>query len=289
MYRFLTFLVALFVAFSLVYLGAHTNVISNVLNMTHPTSPAQSATTSTADQVSGASNIVSDSLEPNAHDILYWTNWQREQQGEQPLAENNTLDAAALTKTKDMFAKQYFEHTSPTGVGIEQLEDNAGYAYIVIGENLAEGTFKTGQEIVTAWMHSPGHRANILKPSYQEIGIAVMQGQYQGRMVWMAVQEFGTPLSQCPEPSDATKTAISTDQDQIHTLENEANSLKTTLDSMDQHDPSYNQTVSQYNGLADSINTLSTTLQGLVNTYNAQVESFNSCTDAIKNAVAPTQ
>ena len=52
---------------------------------------------------------------------------------------------------------------------------NAGWA---LGENLAWGTGRlaTPREIMRAWMDSPGHRANIVKRSYREIGIGVVTG-----------------------------------------------------------------------------------------------------------------
>lgn len=48
--------------------------------------------------------------------IIYWTNYYREQNGLKDLTKNDLLTEAAQKKVDDMFAKQYFEHTSPTGV-----------------------------------------------------------------------------------------------------------------------------------------------------------------------------
>ena len=50
-------------------------------------------------------------------------------------------------------------------------------------------------------MASPGHRANILNSRFIDIGVAVKEGEYQGKETWLAVQEFGEPLSDCPSPS----------------------------------------------------------------------------------------
>ena len=67
------------------------------------------------------------------------------------------------------------------------------------------GNFKNDQDLVSAWLNSPGHRANILNTRFTEIGTAVLKGFYEGREVWMAVQEFGLPLSSCPNPDSKVK------------------------------------------------------------------------------------
>ncbi len=55
------------------------------------------------------------------------------------------------------------------------------------GENVAMG-YPTGRRVVRAWMHSPGHRANLLEPSYRIMGLAVRRDD-QGRPY--AAQVFG--------------------------------------------------------------------------------------------------
>lgn len=69
-----------------------------------------------------------------------------------------------------------------------------GYAFLKIGENLAAEQ-RTVKEVMAAWMDSPGHRANILDPTFTEIGIAVKLGGEYG-IYW--VQEFGRPLTDGP-------------------------------------------------------------------------------------------
>jgi len=98
------------------------------------------------------------------------TNKQRALNGDLPvLKENFKLNFSAEKKLQDMFVKQYFEHNSPEGIGVGDLGLQAGYEYIIIGENLALGNFKDDASLVDAWMASPGHRANILNKKYTEI------------------------------------------------------------------------------------------------------------------------
>ncbi|MEI6553150.1 MAG: CAP domain-containing protein, partial [bacterium] len=70
--------------------------------------------------------------------------------------------------------------------------DQTGYQYSSAGENLAVN-FDYSKDVVQAWMNSPTHRANIVKAKYQEIGIGIAEGFYQGRPSVFVVQMFGTP------------------------------------------------------------------------------------------------
>src|SRR6185437_10010170 len=56
--------------------------------------------------------------------------------------------------------------------------------------------------VETAWMNSPGHKANILNKNYQEIGIGISQGVYQDHEAIFVVQMFGTPADQQVALSD---------------------------------------------------------------------------------------
>ncbi len=151
--------------------------------------------------------------------IIYWTNVQRKNNGNlPPLKENSVLNTTATGKTTDLFEKSYFEHTSPTGVTVASQVNEAGYQYIMIGENLALGNFASGQAIVEAWMNSPGHRANILNDRYSEIGVGIKQGTYQGRTVWIATQHFGLPKNACPAVNEGLKASITTHQAQMEQL-----------------------------------------------------------------------
>jgi len=127
--------------------------------------------------------------------IISLTNDSRTQQNLSELKENSLLDAAAQNKANDMLAKGYFSHNTPDGHTPWDFITAAGYNYITAGENLAVN-FTEAENVEDAWMNSPGHRANILNKSYEEIGIGISQGNYQGHEAIFVVQMFGTLANQ---------------------------------------------------------------------------------------------
>jgi len=110
------------------------------------------------------------------------------------LTRNATLDAAAQLKANDMAEKGYFAHESPEGMTPWHWFGVAGYNYAYAGENLAV-LFSDSEDVVRAWMNSPGHRANILGSHYTEIGIGTAKGIYKGVPTVFVVQLFGTPAT----------------------------------------------------------------------------------------------
>lgn len=227
-------------------------------------------------------------LDPNAtgnlsaQGVVNFTNIQRDKNGGlTPLHFNKQLAAAAESKIDDMFAKQYFEHESPDGKTPANIIKAQGYEYIVVGENLALGNFANDEILVQAWMNSPGHRDNILNSKFAEIGVAVRQGQFEGKTVWLAVQEFGSPLSACPSPKKVIKTEIDANNAQIAVWESELRKKKAAMDASQSSGGSqYNQAVSEYNALARQINNLSDETKQLVEEYNNSVNDFNNCLES---------
>ncbi len=210
--------------------------------------------------------------------IIYWTNQARKENGNlPPLTENKVLNGTATAKTNDLFAKSYFEHTSPSGVTVATQAQGAGYEYIMIGENLALGNFASGEAIVDAWMNSPGHRANILNDRYTEIGIGVSQGTYQGRTVWIATQHFGLPKNACPIVEESLKNTIAANQSKIDQLKVQIEAKKREVDSTSQLSSEYNNRVNEYNALVREFNDLVGTTKTEISTYNNQVQAYNAC------------
>jgi len=210
--------------------------------------------------------------------IITETNLQRQENGSLPaLKENTKLDEAAAAKAQDMFANQYFEHTSPAGVDPGKLVQNNGYDYIVAGENLILGNFSSEKEAVQDWMNSPGHRANILNTRYTEIGVAVIKGTYKGETVWIGVQEFGLPLASCAQPSVSSKNKINTDKTQLDFLSAQIAEKKNELDGANQRSAVYSQMVEDYNQIVGQYNTLAEQVKSLIASYNNQVNIFNNC------------
>src|SRR5262245_52384032 len=95
------------------------------------------------------------------------------------LRENARLRRAALGHSRAMVGERYFEHTTPGGTTMVDRIMRARYARPnegwAVGENLAWGTgpLATARAAMQSWMNSPGHRANILRRTYRELGVGV--------------------------------------------------------------------------------------------------------------------
>lgn len=107
-------------------------------------------------------------------------NNQRTSRGLHKLRLNPRLSRAARAHTQDMVAERYFDHVSEEGKDVVDRLTRTGYigeaTSWVVGENLAwgSGARSTPRQIVGAWMHSAGHRQNILTRRFREIGIGIV-------------------------------------------------------------------------------------------------------------------
>lgn len=221
--------------------------------------------------------ITADASRLSINGIVAQTNKERSAKQFPTLRLNAALNRSAEQKLQDMFTNQYFQHVSPTGVNVSDLVRKSGYEYIVVGENLALGNFGGDVQVVTAWMNSPGHRANILDPRFQEIGIAVGKGIYNGREQWIAVQHFGKPLSSCTSPNAILKDKISQHTSDLAVLETELNVLKKEIEAADHNSPSHHAKVEAYNNKVVDYNTRLEGLKDEIATYNEEVKKFNTC------------
>ena len=128
-----------------------------------------------------------------ARRVLELTNQERARAGLSPCRWNDTLAAAATEYARDLAARDYFAHTSLEGSLPWDRATQHGYAAYgwgspFVGENLAKG-YADPEAAMQGWMNSEGHRANILKPEYRELGVGVA-ADAAGRLVW--VQNFGS-------------------------------------------------------------------------------------------------
>ena len=114
--------------------------------------------------------------------ILCLHNEVRAEHGLPDLRENPKLRKAATGHSRAMVADGFFDHTTPAGVTMvdrilraRYVRRDQGWA---LGENIAWGTgsLSTPRGTVQAWMSSPGHRANILRRNYRELGIGIELG-----------------------------------------------------------------------------------------------------------------
>ncbi|MFB0614679.1 CAP domain-containing protein [Streptomyces sp. AGS-58] len=118
-------------------------------------------------------------------EIVRLVNAERAKVGCQALTLDSALTKAAQTHSADMAAHQNMSHTGSDGSSPGDRITAAGYAWSGYGENVAYG-YGTAEQVMAGWMASPGHRANILDCSFQEIGVGLAQpGSY-----W--TQDFAT-------------------------------------------------------------------------------------------------
>lgn len=157
---------------SVIYVGETVNV------------PQQNQTVSTG-KTSGSSNK-SGVLSAYERQVINLTNQQRAKYGLAPLKISTSLSKMAGVKAADMRDNNYFSHTSPTYGSPFNMMKEFGIPFSYAGENIAAGQ-PTPQSVVTAWMNSPGHRANILNSHYTMIGVGYVKGGSYGSY-W--VQEF---------------------------------------------------------------------------------------------------
>ena len=122
--------------------------------------------------------------EVEALDAVYCLlNKRRDAAGVGPLDYNNKLATASARHTNYMLNRGCFSHECSGEASMTTRIKSTGYLSGAkswqIGENIAwgEGSLGTPASIVQAWMDSPGHRANILNPSYDDIGIGVAGGR----------------------------------------------------------------------------------------------------------------
>ncbi|WP_264029605.1 CAP domain-containing protein [Cellulosimicrobium sp. SH8] len=101
--------------------------------------------------------------------VVERTNAERAAAGCGPLVVDERLTAAAQLHSEDMLAQGYFDHTSLDGRSPWDRAKAQGYANPG-AENIAKGQ-ATAEDVVRAWMESPGHRANILNCDLREIGV----------------------------------------------------------------------------------------------------------------------
>jgi uncharacterized protein YkwD len=117
------------------------------------------------------------SVQQSKDATLCLLNQQRRANGLPALRDNTRLDLASQRHASDMSVHKYFAHGDFVGriKASHYLGSARGWT---VGENIAWGSwdYATPASIVDGWMHSPGHRANILNRQFKEIGLGVARG-----------------------------------------------------------------------------------------------------------------
>jgi uncharacterized protein YkwD len=129
--------------------------------------------------------------------IVHLTNQVRARYRLAPLQVHPALVRSARWMAQDMAEHDYLRHTDFLGREIDPRLPSFGYGdYSEIGENIAGGQL-TAEEVVADWMRSPGHRANMLNPTFREIGVAHFKGGHSHfKHYW--VQDFGVRSESFP-------------------------------------------------------------------------------------------
>jgi len=114
-------------------------------------------------------------------EMLQMVNEERVKHGLRPVKADPEMAVVARLHSKDMFARGYFSHHTPEGKDPFDRMKAKNVKFLTAGENLALA--QTLRLAHTGLMNSPGHRANILNPSYGRLGIGILDGGMYGLMV----------------------------------------------------------------------------------------------------------
>jgi len=291
-----TNLLFLFLGFFLIFAGyyfkdVYWHYVSGIPQIEKPVENFFNNVEKVTKEVFAPPPLIVEKKEANAADYLSrdevfkWTNYFRIENRLSPLSENTQLNFAAQEKARHMIKNGYFAHFSPGGLGVDYWVEDAGYAYLAVGENLALGDFEDDEALVQAWMDSPGHRENILNTGFKEIGTAVLKGQYEGRETWFAVQVFGIPFSECPQPSMLLSNKIEKYKQEIDSLRVSINLLRIQIDNKNLRHQAKKQDfvllVNEYNELVNQYNSSVDELEEMIVEYNMQVHGFNNCVSSL--------
>jgi uncharacterized protein YkwD len=151
--------------------------------------------------------------------VFFETNRQRALHGLKALKYDHNLMVSAHNHSVDMVNENFFSHTSPVP-GYTTMSDRlekVGIQYREAAENialrLAETTYaETARALVDQWMHSQGHRENILNPDLEYLGCGAAFYYEHGNSLFVkATQNFVTfSASSCPASRPTTSSGSST-------------------------------------------------------------------------------
>lgn len=113
--------------------------------------------------------MISPQAEYFAQESIILVNDARTQAGLPRLSENATLTRIAMSYSQRMARENFYGHVDPQGKGVGDRITASGYLASASAENIARGQ-PDPASVVTGWLNSPGHRANIMNPALREIG-----------------------------------------------------------------------------------------------------------------------
>lgn len=120
-----------------------------------------------------------------ARAVLDLVNVERARAGLPPLQVDGQAERAAKAHSEDMNGRGFFDHITPEGWDPDaRLRMTGASGYSGFGENIAVGQ-TTAAEVMTAWMNSPPHRANILEPRFTHLGVGLDEDGYYWTQVFL--------------------------------------------------------------------------------------------------------
>lgn len=147
--------------------------------------PSSSGSSNSGTGGSGSSGNTSSSTETSnmnsdEKEVFDLINKQRTNNGLAALKNDSEVQRVARIKAQDMVDNNYFSHTSPTYGSPFDMLKSFKISYKTAGENIAGNS--SNSSVVTAWMNSSGHKANILNSNFNYTGIGVVSSPKYGKM-----------------------------------------------------------------------------------------------------------
>ena len=156
------------------YVGA---VNKQYVKPIYPSTSKNTNTSNTNNSTQITNNVSLTADEKETFDLI---NAQRKSAGLSELKIDDELQRVARIKAQDMVDNNYFSHQSPTYGSPFDMMSSFKISYRTAGENIAGNS--SNQSAVTAWMNSPGHKANILNSSFNFTGLGVVKSPKYGKI-----------------------------------------------------------------------------------------------------------
>jgi uncharacterized protein YkwD len=152
--------------------------------------------------------LADEPIGPTTAALVSAHNREREREGRKPLQLSARLCESAAIHALDMAKHRKLDHNGSDGSTVADRVKRKGYAYVRVGENIAEGQ-ETVEQVMSTWLKSPGHRENILG-DFTEIGAVRVEDET------MRGRELGLRLAaNVPTPEEAATALVGDDGGQI--------------------------------------------------------------------------
>ena len=234
-------------------------------------------------------NSESSLQKPTADGILSQVNSYRKTASLAPLEKDALLSMIAENRATDMAAKGYFDHKAPDGSSIADLARKINYPLLLLGENLVVGRSLSDKSTVQALMDSPPHRENILRQVFTEMGIGIVQIDYDFGQAWLVVQAFGTPRNVCPTPNPGLEQHVRDNQKALKLGLEELERVRDELRAGTGDSESMEALADTFAELEQNHQDARNFTNQLLRDYNNQIESYNACVADIVRAALETK